>query len=131
MNAVNLFRYTDGDRKWLWVDPMCTFIFAISVIWVTKTLIVDITKDLMEAVPSDINIALLIDKMKGVLGVSGVHDMHVWRIGTGKVMMTAHVDVTSEAPTVQIHADLEDLFIAAGIAHSTVQLCCSTDKSIR
>lgn len=102
---------------------MCTFIFAISVVWVTKTLIVDITRDLMEAIPSNINMQLLLDKMKCVTGVAGVHDLHVWRIGTGKVMMTAHIDVTNESCTRQVHADLEDLFEAVGITHSTVQLC--------
>ena len=128
--VCKLFRYTDGDPKWLWVDPMCTFIFAISVMWVTKTLIVDITRDLMEAVPSNINMELLMEKMKCARGVAGVHDLHVWRIGTGKVMMTAHVDVTNDSSTRQVHADLEDLFKAAGIAHSTVQLCNSSSDIV-
>jgi cobalt-zinc-cadmium efflux system protein len=117
-------RYTDSDPKWLWVDPLCTFMFAISVIWVTKTLVVDIIRDLMEAVPTNIDIGSLLEKMRSVPGVSGVHDLHVWRVGTGKVILTAHVDVSSEC-TAPYHLieDLEDVIGHAGIAHSTVQLC--------
>lgn len=100
--------------------------FAISVVWVTKTLIVDITQDLMEAVPSNIDIEELLEKMKGVYGVCGVHDLHVWRIGTGKVILTAHVDVTSKSAQGQVIKDLEDMIASAGIAHSTVQLCDSS-----
>lgn len=116
-------RYTDSDPKWLWVDPFCTFIFAISVVWVTRTLIVDVTRDLMEAVPSNIDIDALLEKMKCVQGVCGVHDLHVWRIGTGKVILTAHIDVTHKHSSTQVIKDLEDMIGRAGVTHSTVQLC--------
>jgi Co/Zn/Cd efflux system component len=116
-------RYTDADPKWLWVDPMCTFIFAISVIMVTKNLVVDITRDLMEAVPANIDIGSLLEKMKDVTGVAGVHDLHVWRVGTGKVILTAHADVSGKTPSYEVIRDLENIIARAGIAHSTVQLC--------
>ena len=105
------------------MDPICTFIFAISVMWVTKTLIVDITRDLMEAVPSHIDLESLQEKLKCVPGVCGVHDLHVWRIGTGKVILTAHIDVTNKSSAGQVIRDVEDVIGRAGISHSTVQLC--------
>ena len=88
---------------------MCTFMFAVGVVWVTKTLIVDVTRDLMEAVPSHIDIPSLLEKMTAVYGVCGVHDLHVWRIGTGKVILTAHADVSSKISPSQVIQDLEDI----------------------
>lgn len=96
------------------------------MVWVTKTLIVDVTRDLMEAVPSNVDIEALLEKMKDVAGVCGVHDLHVWRIGTGKVILTAHIDVTSKSSSCQVIKDLEDMIGRAGISHSTVQLCNSS-----
>lgn len=116
-------RYTDADPKWLWVDPACTFIFAISVVWVTKTLIFDIIKDLMEAAPTDVNVDNLVNQVVAVSGVIGVHDLHVWRIGTGKVILTAHIDVQDKSDPYAIIEFVEDVISAAGISHSTVQIC--------
>lgn len=117
------FRYTDADPKWLWVDPACTFVFAIGVVWVTKTLIFDITNDLMEAAPGDVDLDYLVEQMFEVSGVVGVHDLHVWRIGTGKVILTAHIDVADKSDPYSIIDCVERAISAAGIAHSTVQIC--------
>jgi cobalt-zinc-cadmium efflux system protein len=105
------------------VDPLCTFIFAVSVMWVTKTLIVDVTRDLMEAAPADVDVRELLEAIKGVELVVGVHDLHVWRIGTGKVILTAHIDVESCAEPYRVVQEVEDVIGAHGIAHSTVQIC--------
>lgn len=116
-------RYTDSDPKWLWVDPACTFVFAISVVWVTKTLIVDITQDLMEASPNDVDVTGLTVKVSAVPGVTGIHDLHVWRIGTGKVILTAHIDVADKSDPYNVIQCVEEVICSAGISHSTVQIC--------
>lgn len=104
--------------------------FAISVIWVTKTLIHEITSDLMEATPRDLNVDELIKQLSEVSGVSGIHDLHVWRIGTGKIILTAHIDVADKADPYAIVHHAEDVVSAAGIAHSTIQVCESHAEAI-
>ena len=77
----------------------------------------------MEAAPSDVDIDDLIKQLSEVPGVSGIHDLHVWRIGTGKLILTAHIDVEDNADPYTIVYRAEDVVSAAGIAHPTIQVC--------
>lgn len=77
----------------------------------------------MEAVPPDVNVDDLVKHVVAVSGVVGVHDIHVWRIGTGKVILTAHIDVQDKSDPYAIIECVEDVIAAAGISHSTVQIC--------
>ena len=83
---------TGGSERWLWVDPCCTFLFAVGVVYVTKQLVVDIVSDLMERSPDDVAVEPLVAELEALPGVLGVHDLHVWSIGSGKNILTAHVD---------------------------------------
>ena len=56
-------------------------------------------------------------------GVLGVHDMHVWSIGSGKNMLTAHVDAADDTEPYKLIGELEEIINARRIAHSTVQIC--------
>jgi Co/Zn/Cd efflux system component len=105
------------------VDPVCTFVFAVSVVWVTKSLVVDVLNDLMEAAPSDIDLQALLQQLESADDVAGVHDMHVWTIGTGKHILTAHVNAEDDAHPYELVQRLEAIISAHGIHHSTVQIC--------
>ena len=62
-------RATGSSPRWLWVDPVCTFIFAAGVVVVTRRLVVDIMADLMERSPDDVAIDVLIAEMEALPGV--------------------------------------------------------------
>ena len=48
---------------------MCTFLFAIGVVMVTRRLILDIMADIMERSPEDVVIDVLVAEMEAVAGV--------------------------------------------------------------
>lgn len=52
---------------------------------------------LLEATPSDVNLATLREAMKRIAGVSDVHDLHVWSLTSGMNAMSAHVVVAEDA----------------------------------
>ena len=116
-------RWKDGDPNWLWVDPICTFIFAFFVILMTKGLIMTSMKDLMEATPAKINLDKLCKKLQDIEGVTGVHDLHVWGISGAKILMMAHINVRSDGDRSGINAAADAVAQSMGITHSTVQLC--------
>jgi cation diffusion facilitator family transporter len=116
-------RLTDGSSRWLWVDPVCTFAFAFSVVWVTKSLVVDVLNNLMEAAPPDIDLRALLRELESASDVAGVHDMHVWTIGSGKHILTAHVNAEDDAHPYELVQRLEKIISTHGIHHSTVQIC--------
>jgi cobalt-zinc-cadmium efflux system protein len=123
MRLCLLCRLTGENPKWLWVDPACTLLFASSVIYSTKNLLSDTLKDLMEAAPRHLNVKELAKRLCAISGVRGVHDLHVWGIGTGKVLMTAHIDIEPSTDRDTLVAAADSAAMDMGITHSTVQLC--------
>ena len=82
-----------GDRPDApaWIDPMLSlFVAAIIVVGVVR-LMRDATDVLLESVPSDVDSERLADRMARIGGVTGVHDLHVWSIGSGSYALSAHV----------------------------------------
>lgn len=56
-------------------------------------------------------------------GVMEVHDLHVWSLGTGKNMLTAHIDAADNCEQYKVLARIEKVVHEAGVHHSTVQIC--------
>ncbi|KAI8967736.1 cation efflux protein [Mycotypha africana] len=78
------------------VDPMCTFIFSILVLYTTYHLVKDSLAVLMEGVPGNIHPDLIEKSLLGLPGVIAVHDLHVWTLSPGKYSLTAHVKIDAQ-----------------------------------
>ncbi len=112
-----------------WIDPVLSlFVAAIIVVGVVRVLR-DATDVLLESVPSDVDARNLTTHLEEIAGVTGVHDLHVWSIGSGSRALSAHVLLDdrrlSEATDVlrEITACAGEHF---GIAHVTVQFECDS-----
>ncbi len=110
-----------------WIDPLLAiFVAAIIVAGVIRVLR-DATNVLLESVPSDVNSGDLEAHIARIPSVVGVHDLHVWSIGSGSHALSAHVLLEdrrlSEATQVlrEIDECLKEHF---GIAHVTIQFEC-------
>ncbi|KAI7900080.1 cation efflux protein [Cokeromyces recurvatus] len=106
------------------VDPMCTFLFSILVLYTTYHLVQDSLAVLMEGVPGNIHPDLIEKSLLEVPGVIAVHDLHVWTLSPGKYSLTAHIKVDQsvcsydEVLSKGQHI-ICDLF---GVHHSTLQI---------
>jgi cobalt-zinc-cadmium efflux system protein len=89
----------------------------------TRKLLMQSLKDLMEAAPPKIKIKKLCKKLNAIEGVRGVHDLHVWGIAANKILMTAHFNVLPNSNRSAINAAADVIARDMGISHSTVQLC--------
>ena len=112
-----------------WIDPaLSLFVAAIIVVGVIR-LMRDATDVLLESVPSDVDAERLTDHLAKIGGVTGVHDLHVWSIGSGSYALSAHVLLDdrrlSEATEVlrEIDACAQEHF---GITHVTIQFECES-----
>ena len=80
----------------LWmVDPICTYLFALIVLWTTRKtfwqclmLILETTPEHLD--PDDVKAAL-----EEIEGVRLVHDLHVWSLNNDKVVFTCHITLYS------------------------------------
>jgi len=110
-----------------WIDPaLSLFVAAIIVAGVFRVMR-DAANVLLESVPGDVDSTDLIEHIKRIGGVTGVHDLHVWSIGSGSHALSAHVGLDdrrlSEATDVlqEIDRCLQTQF---GITHVTIQFEC-------
>lgn len=110
-----------------WIDPALSLFVAVIIVIGVARVLRDATEVLLESVPSDIDAARLTDHIERIGGVTGVHDLHVWSIGSGSHALSAHVLLDdrriSEATEVlrEIDRCLQSHF---GIAHVTIQFEC-------
>lgn len=112
-----------------WIDPaLSLFVAAIIVVGVFRVLR-DASDVLLEAVPRGMRVAEVRDVMTGVTGISEIHDLHVWTIGSGARALSAHILVpdkrVSEASAImrELDALVRERF---GISHVTLQFECET-----
>lgn len=78
------------------LDPICTFLFSIIVIFTTVNVSKDCISVLMEGVPEEVNMESLENDIKQIEGVISIHDIHVWALSMGKKALSAHL--TAEDP---------------------------------
>ena len=108
--------------KFYLADPILSLAISILILPSTYSVIKRSLNILLELVPSDLDLSEVEKKIRSVPGVVDVHDLHVWSITSGSVVLTAHVvvseDASPEKVMVEIHTLAEDL----GIRHTTVQV---------
>ena len=112
-----------------WIDPLLSlFVAAIIVVGVARVMR-DATGVLLESVPDDVDSTRLAEHLEKIGGVAGVHDLHVWSIGSDSHALSAHVLLDdrrlSEATEVlrEIDTCAQSHF---GIAHVTIQFECES-----
>lgn len=109
--------------EWLMVDLVCTLCFSVLVLTTTLTMLRNIFSILMERAPIEIDIAGLENGLKSIKGVQDVHDLHVWAITVGKVVMSCHVIAEPGATSSEILGDIRDYCEKTyRILHVTVQV---------
>jgi len=108
---------------WRLADPLVAIAISALILVSSWRLVRESVDVLMEATPGHVELAELERAICGVVGVLGVHDLHVWTLTSGYHAMSAHVDVRTE---VDAHAVLHTLSDLAkrrfDIEHTTFQL---------
>ncbi len=110
-----------------WIDPLLSlFVATIIVIGVTAVLR-DASEVLLEAAPPGVDSAEIESQIRTLAGIEGVHDLHVWTIGSGSHALSAHLlvdpDRLMQSPQIleRLRAMVRERY---GIGHVTVQLEC-------
>lgn len=107
---------------WRWTDPIASALISVVVLFSGWRLLCEATAILMEGVPGGLDVDKVRDAIADLPAVTGVHDLHIWKVGSRFVALSAHVETASGAtPDLlrRINTMLCDRF---DIAHSTVQV---------
>jgi cobalt-zinc-cadmium efflux system protein len=108
---------------WRLADPIVALAISALILVSSWRLVRESVDVLMEATPSHVVLAELERAIRGVPGVLGVHDLHVWTLTSGYHAMSAHVDVRTDVDAHGVLHTLSDLAKRRfDIEHTTFQL---------
>ena len=78
---------------WLLIDPILSLVIAALILFTTLQLLRDTLHVLMEGVPAAVNLSEIGAALAALGGVSNVHDLHVWSIGSSRTALSAHIEI--------------------------------------
>lgn len=121
---------------WAWVDPVLSLIIAAVIVVGVVQIVRGASDVLLESVPEHVDVERVEERIKRVEGVVGVHDLHVWTLGTGNYALSAHIllpDRSISDATQILHVVDRAMRDEFSISHVTVQFeceSCATDEKI-
>ena len=116
-----------------WVDAAASFFISGIVLLGALRVLREAGRVLFEAMPEDLSFAEIVEALRSLPGVQGVHDLHVWSLVPGFPVLTAHVVMgncsLAEADAVlsQARKILSERF---GIEHVTLQVECAACEGL-
>ena len=110
-----------------WLDPLVSVLIGCLILYNAWGILRDTVDILLEATPRDVDTGKLVEDVKQVSGVLGVHDLHVWSLTQNLRTMSAHI-LTEDIP-ISVGADIQKqindiVYQRYNIAHATLQLEC-------
>ncbi|MCE8000623.1 MAG: cation transporter [Rhodobiaceae bacterium] len=113
---------------WRLIDPIVTVMIAGYILWQSFREIGPVIRILMLGSPPDIETRGVLDAVRGVPGVTGIHHAHFWQMDEHHAALDAHVVIEegrwSDADAIKerIKSVLSDRF---DIEHTTLELECA------
>jgi cobalt-zinc-cadmium efflux system protein len=117
--AAGLIIYFTG---WMPIDPLLSLVVSGLILVSAWRLLAEALNVLLEAVPGHIDIEVVAQDLAAIEGVAAVHDLHIWTLSSGKVALSAHMDVRDFADWPRIMAESRQRLITHhDIGHVTLQ----------
>jgi len=113
---------------WYLVDPIATALIAGYILWHSAREIRPVIRILMLGSPPEIETRGVLDAVRGVDGVTGVHHAHFWQMDERRAALDAHVVIAegrwNEADAIkeQVKTILAEKY---EIEHTTLELECA------
>jgi cobalt-zinc-cadmium efflux system protein len=112
-------------------DGLASLLIAAIMLRAAYGLLRDSGRIFLEAAPRGIDPGVIGQTMAGQAGVSEVHDLHVWEVGSGFPALSAHVLVGRETDCHAVRRELEALLLQRfALEHTTLQVEHEPDELI-
>lgn len=120
--AGALIWWKQDDPRYHLADPICTFVFALLVLFTTRVILLDISDILMERVPRNLDVRNVERTLQEVPGVRGVSDLHIWGLKPSIPLLAAHVTIADGADALQVQKSVTAACRRINISHTTIQV---------
>ena len=113
---------------WRLIDPLVTVLIAGYILWQSFREIGPVIRILMLGSPPEIETDAVLDTVREIDGVTGIHHAHFWQMDEHRAALDAHVVIAegrwndADAVKDRIKAALSDHF---DIEHTTLELECA------
>jgi cobalt-zinc-cadmium efflux system protein len=110
-----------------WIDPVLSLFVAAIIVTGVLRILRDAADVLLESVPGAVDSEDLSAHVCRIPGVIGVHDLHVWSIGSGSHALSAHVRLDDRrlSEATEVLRDIDECVKSHfGIEHLTIQFEC-------
>jgi cobalt-zinc-cadmium efflux system protein len=124
-------RYTG----WVRVDPALSIVIGVLIVWTAWDIIRESLNILLEGLPKGIRLDNVEAAMRAKPGVLGVHDLHIWSLGSNAHALSCHVLIEDVPPSSSdsILRELNGMLAESfHIHHTTVQfehVSCAISQS--
>ncbi|KAG6488654.1 metal tolerance protein 1-like [Zingiber officinale] len=109
--------------EWKIIDLICTLIFSVVVLLTTVKMLRNILEVLMESTPREIDATKLEKGLCEMDGVVAIHELHIWAITVGKILLACHVTITQEVDAdVVLDQVIGYIRREHNISHVTIQI---------
>jgi cobalt-zinc-cadmium efflux system protein len=109
--------------NWLWLDPALSIIISVLIVFSTWDLLKDSFHLAIDGVPNHIDERAVRTYLVECIGVSQVHDLHIWNMSTSETALTAHLVMPAGHPGDEFLSEIsQELREHFAIAHATVQI---------
>ena len=109
---------------WLAIDPLLSIVISLVIIWTAWDIFKDSLNILLEGLPKDLTLHEVSGAICQITGVGGVHDLHIWSLGSHARALSAHVLIDDMPPSAS-DSILHDVNRLLGerfsIFHTTIQ----------
>jgi len=107
---------------WTPIDPLLSLFICALILYSAVRLLREALHVIMEGVPPDLDLREVGQAMAAVRGVTSIHDLHIWTLSSGKVMLSAHIIIPGMAQWEGTLAALRELIHERyAIEHVTLQ----------
>ncbi|GAB4393337.1 MAG: cation diffusion facilitator family transporter [Gammaproteobacteria bacterium] len=108
---------------WVWLDPVTGLLIVVAVLAGTWGLLRDSVNLILDAVPHHIDLPAVEAYLRNLPGVTSVHDLHIWGLGTQDNALTAHLVMPTKPLNDHDHQIInQELLEKFGIGHVTLQV---------
>lgn len=105
-----------------WIDSAVSFLIIAVILYGSYNLLIDSVNLALDAVPDNIKIEHVHDYLASLPEVTGVHDLHIWSLGTTDAALTVHLTTSVQTTLNFITSIQHHLHEKFEIEHSTIQV---------
>ncbi|MGC1390079.1 MAG: cation diffusion facilitator family transporter [Bacteroidales bacterium] len=105
-----------------WIDSLVSFAIIAVILYSSYKLLINSVNLALDAVPENIKIGSVRDYLVSLPEVAGVHDLHIWSLGTTDAALTVHLTTCVQTDVSFIGSIQRHLHDQFKIEHSTIQV---------